>query len=137
VSYSDIKSVPGKVKNTPGNIVTMSETDTIAPPTMAKVPSAETVSFSKITVGPNPNNGDCWFTVSGIQKEIMACLYTVDGKVIKQFHVMNLQQQRITGLQSGIYILKAEGLQPFRIVVQGSNNRINGYRVNNTSSIKD
>ena len=93
-------------------------------------------SSKKITVGPNPNNGNFWFRVSGIEKESIATLYTIDGKVIQQFRVKEFQQQEVNGLRNGIYILKLDGLQPFRIVVQGGRNTINNYP-NTSSSIKN
>ena len=46
---------------------------------------ASQASSRKLTVGPNPNNGNFWFTVNGIDKETIATLYTIDGKQIKQF----------------------------------------------------
>ena len=77
----------------------------------------------KITVGPNPNNGNFWFSVNGIKQEIIATLYTVDGKQINQFRVMNVQQQQVSGLKSGIYLLKVPGFETQKIIVngQGSN----------------
>lgn len=72
----------------------------------------------KLTVGPNPNNGNFWFSVAGIEKETLASLYTIDGRMVKQFRVFNLQQQKVTGVKPGIYILKIEGFAPFKILVQ-------------------
>jgi len=94
-------------------------------------------STKKITVGPNPNNGNFWFKVSGIDKESIATLYTMDGKVLKQFRVNDLQQQQVNGLKSGMYILKVEGITPFRILVQGDGNPINNNPANNIKSIKN
>ena len=136
ISYSDIKTVPGKVKKA-GNLITMDATDTALTTSAARTNISEDGSgVKKITVGPNPNNGNCWFMVSGIEKKTTASLYTLDGRVLKQFHVINLQQQKIDDLRNGIYILKVQGIQPFRIVVQGGKNSPN-FQTNNTSSIKN
>jgi hypothetical protein len=43
----------------------------------------------------------------------------------------------VNGLRSGIFILKVEGLQPFRIVVQADGNAINNYPINISSSMKN
>lgn len=115
-------------------ILTLSNNAALPPPIVNNngIPVTEkTVAASKkITVGPNPNNGNFWFSVSGIDKEAMATLYTLDGKVLKQFRVANLQQQQVNGLRSGMYILKVEGITPFRILVQGDGNPINNNPVN-------
>jgi hypothetical protein len=76
--------------------------------------------LAKITVGPNPNNGNFWFMVTGIEKQTTATLYTIDGKVLKQFRVMNQQQEKVNGLGNGMYILKVPGMDVFKIIVQGS-----------------
>jgi hypothetical protein len=138
ISYSDIKAVTGKTKGGGGknnNIIQTSDTAVTTFAT-AKLQSGN-LPVQKITAGPNPNNGNFWFTVSGIDKETTATLYTLDGKVLKQFRVMNLQQQQVNGLRSGIYILKVENLQPFRIIVQTGGNTINNYLLNNSPSIKN
>ncbi len=75
-------------------------------------------SLLKVTVGPNPNNGNFWFTVSGIEKETSATLFTIDGKVMKQFKVFNMQQEKIYGLSTGVYMLKVQGLETVKIIVQ-------------------
>jgi hypothetical protein len=103
-------------------------------PTFA--PEKNTDLAKKITVGPNPNNGNFWFKISGIEKESIATIYTIDGKVIKQFKVANLQQQQVNGLRNGMYILRVEGLQPFRIVVQGDGNPTNNNPVINNNATK-
>ncbi|RXK58779.1 T9SS type A sorting domain-containing protein [Lacibacter luteus] len=108
VSYSPIISVAGKTTKGnggggPGNNRMMDEEET------------ETM---KVTVGPNPNNGNFWFVVSGIEKETAATLFTLDGKVLKQFKVFNMQQEKINGLRAGVYILKVQGSETVRIVVQ-------------------
>jgi len=92
----------------------------------------------RIIVGPNPNNGNFWFNVTGIEKETVATLYTIDGKIIKQLRVANLQRQQMSGLANGMYILKVEGLEPFKIVVQGnSNNNTTPNISNNIPPIKN
>ncbi len=72
----------------------------------------------KVTVGPNPNNGNFWFVVSGIEKETSATLFTIDGKVMKQFRVFNMQQEKIYGLSVGVYLLNVAGMKPVKIIVQ-------------------
>ena len=64
-------------------------------------------------------------------------LYTMDGKVLKRFRVSNLQEQKVSDLQSGIYILKVDGLQSFKIIVQSGGNSTNHLSVTNTPSIKN
>ena len=78
----------------------------------------DAVLTQKLTVGPNPNNGNFWFFVTGVDKEVMATLYTIHGKVLKRFKLANLQRQQVNGLRSGMYILKVEGLPSFKIIVQ-------------------
>lgn len=80
---------------------------------------------AKITVGPNPNNGNFWFMVTGIEKETTATLYSIDGKVLKQFRMMNQQQEKVNGLSNGMYLLKVPGMDAFRIIVHGSGNSNN------------
>ena len=76
----------------------------------------------KITVGPNPNNGNFWFSINGIEKETIAHLYTIDGKQINQFRVVNLQQQHVNNLRSGIYLLKVGGFETQKIIVNAGIN---------------
>ena len=136
-SYSDIKTVTGKGGKGGGNNNTVnSSTDSASTRAKAQSP-ANPVPSQKITVGPNPNNGNFWFIVNGIEKQTIARLYTIDGKALKQFSVSNLQQQQVNGLKSGIYILKVEGLPPTRIVVQTGENTINNYPLNSIPSIKN
>jgi hypothetical protein len=80
--------------------------------------TAENSSLAKVTVGPNPSNGNFWFVVSGIEKETTATLYTIDGKVMKQFKVFNMQQQKIYGLSVGMYLLNVPGMKAVKIIVQ-------------------
>ena len=79
---------------------------------------SDVVSAIKVTVGPNPNNGNCWFVVIGIEKETTAALFTIDGKLLQQFRVFNMQHEKINGLSPGIYLLKVQGLQAVKIIVQ-------------------
>jgi len=137
VSYSDIKSVTGKVKKGSGNIITLNgTTDTLLVAAKIQSSGMETVS-QEITVGPNPNNGNFWFTVNGIEKETLASLYTIDGKSVQQFRVTNLQRQQVNGLRNGIYILKVDGLKVVKIIVQGETSPTKNYPSNNASSIKN
>lgn len=76
------------------------------------------VAELNVTVGPNPNNGSFWFMVKGIEKATSATLFTIDGKVLKQFNVYNMQQEKVNGLNKGIYLLKVQGLEAVRIIVQ-------------------
>jgi len=139
-TYSDIKAVPGKTKgggNGGGNPHNITNTDsTITTIASGKVIPQNNVELQKITVGPNPNNGNFWFTVSGIDKETFATLYTIDGKQLKQFRVNNLQRQQVSGLSSGIYLLKVPGMDAFKITVQGGGNSL-PINVSNSSTIKN
>jgi hypothetical protein len=110
ISYSPIISVAGKTKGATGggnggggngNNRMMDD-----------------VAEAKITVGTNPNNGNFWFVVSGIEKETTATLYTIDGKVMKQFKVFNMQQEKIYGLSAGMYLLNVPGMKAVKIIVQ-------------------
>jgi hypothetical protein len=137
--YSDIKAfVPkgggGKKGGGGPNIV---NTDTIQTFASKNIPNQPKDMTAKLTLGPNPNNGNFWFRVEGIPKETFAILYTIDGKVVKQFHVSNLQQQHVSGLRSGLYILKVEGLPSFKIIVQSDGAPLNNFPTINTSSIKN
>jgi hypothetical protein len=122
ICYSDTKILVPKGKKGPGghNLINTDTTESASANKNGLF--NEKKSMPKLNVGPNPNNGNFWFTVSGIEKETMASLYTIDGKALKQFHVFNFQQQYVNDLRSGVYILKVEGLQPFRIVVQSDGN---------------
>jgi hypothetical protein len=80
------------------------------------------VKFQKITVGPNPNNGNFWFSINGIEKETIATLYTIDGKQISQFRVVNHQQRQVNNIQTGIYLLKVPGFETQKIIVNGGGN---------------
>jgi len=139
-TYSDIKAVTGKTKgggNGGGNPHNITNTDsTITTIASGKVIPQNNVELQKITVGPNPNNGNFWFTVSGIDKETFATLYTIDGKQLKQFRVNNLQRQQVSGLSSGIYLLKVPGMDAFKITVQGGGNSL-PINVSNSSTIKN
>ena len=135
--YSDVKTfVPksGGGKKGP-NIINIDTVQTIAG--TINLSNKQTDMTAKLTVGPNPNNGNFWFTVNGIQRETFATLYTMDGKILKQFRITNLQQQQVSGSKSGIYILKVEGLKSFRVVVQTDGSASPNFPVINLSSIKN
>ena len=120
-TYSNEIAVPGKTKgsgggNGNGNNLTMTdETATVSGKTMTQINSLT----KKITVGPNPNNGNFWFSINGIETETIAVLYTIEGKQINQFRVVNLQQQQVKGLRSGIYLLRVPGFETQKIIVNG------------------
>lgn len=78
---------------------------------------------SKLTVGPNPNNGYFFFQLSGIEPSTAAILYTADGKMIGQYKVNDGQRQQVNGLQNGMYLLKVAGMDPYKVVVQGGGNK--------------
>ncbi|MEI2749761.1 MAG: T9SS type A sorting domain-containing protein [Ferruginibacter sp.] len=82
----------------------------------------------KWTVGPNPNNGYFFFSIEGIKEQIPVVLFTVDGKTIGNYKVNNGQRQQVSGLKNGMYILKAAGMEAFKVLVQGSTSTI----INNT-----
>jgi hypothetical protein len=120
-SYSNVISVAGKQKGVKGggngngnNLITSEEVET------ARKNATNAYSLNKITVGPNPNNGNFWFTVSGIENQTTASLYALDGKLIRQFRVMNMQQQRVNNLSNGVYLLKVPGMEVIKVIVQGS-----------------
>jgi hypothetical protein len=96
-----------------------------------------TPQAAKITVGPNPNNGNFWFIVSGIEKETSASLYTTDGKLLKSFKVVNQQQQQVNGLPNGVYMLKVPGLDAFKVVVQGSSGTTTNFQSSSSPMIKN
>ena len=73
------------------------------------------------TVGPNPNNGNFFFSVNEIKDPVSVQLFTIDGKMIRKFTMQRGYRQAVNGLSNGVYILKASGVEPFKILVQGSN----------------
>src|SRR5215203_611564 len=122
-TYSNEIAIPGKTKggggNGNGNNITMTdETATASGKTLTQINSLT----KRITVGPNPNNGNFWFRINGIEKEMIATLYTIDGKPVKQFKVVNLQQQKVSGIPTGMYLLKIPGFEAQKIVVNGAGN---------------
>jgi hypothetical protein len=121
-TYSNEIAVPGKAKGSSGggNGNNRSADDL----TMVNgKPMMQTGSIArKITIGPNPNNGNFWFSVNGIEKETIATLYTLDGKQIQQFRIVNLQRQQVNGLRTGLYVLKIPGLDAQKIVVNAGGN---------------
>ena len=122
-TYSDVIAVAQKTKGGGGNPHNNTIPDTTIP-TMAygKAFPQNNRLGQKITVGPNPNNGNFWFSVSGIEKEILATLYTIDGKQIQQFRIVNHQQQQVNNIRTGIYLLKVPGFETQKIIVNGGRN---------------
>ncbi len=123
VTYSNIISVAGKTKGAKGggnNNLTLIGGEEEA--TAKAISSTTSANTKKVTVGPNPNNGNFWFSINGIEKETIATLYTIDGKQISQFRVVNLQQQKVSNIRTGIYLLKIPGFETQKIIVNGSGN---------------
>ena len=122
-TYSNVISVAGKTKGVKGggnnNLTLAGDEEATTTKTISGTSSAIT---KKVTVGPNPNSGNFFFTVNGIQKETIATLYTIDGKQIKQFKVVNLQQQNVNGIRSGMYLLKIPGFETQKIIVNEEGN---------------
>lgn len=116
-SYSNVIAVAAKTSGSGGGGNPHNNTVTTST-TMAD--GKTNTTYAKITVGPNPNFGNFWFTVNGLAKETPAALYTIDGKLIKQFRVVNMQQQPVNDLSAGIYILKVPGYDATKIIVQGN-----------------
>ena len=120
-TYSNVISVAGKTKgggngNSNGNnLVADTELTTATGKTEAQLTSLT----NKITVGPNPNNGHFWFSVTGPEKETTATLFTIDGKQIKQFKVAHMRRQQVNGIRTGIYLLKVPGFETQKIIVHG------------------
>jgi hypothetical protein len=135
--YSDVKIYAPKVGGGKkgGGSPNIINTDTIQ--TIAGKLTQQKNMTAKLTVGPNPNNGNFWFRVTGINQETFATLYTIDGKIVKQFRVADLQQQQVSGLKSGVYILKVEGIPSFRIIVQSGSNPITNFPIMNITSVKN
>jgi len=125
VSYSNIISVAGKTKNVKGggnnNLILVADEEVA---TTKVIPATSSAITKKITVGPNPNNGNFWFSVNGIEKETVATLYTIDGKQIQQFRVTNLQQQKVNNIRTGMYLLKIPGFETQKIIVNGGGNSV-------------
>jgi len=96
-----------------------------------------TLLRKKITVGPNPNNGNFCFIISGIDKETFVALYTIDRKQLKQFRVNNLQRQQVNGLRNGIYLLKVPGMEAFKITVQSGGNGVPNNDITDPLNIKN
>ncbi len=72
----------------------------------------------KLTVGPNPNKGNFFFQVNGMEQSTPALLYTIDGKLIGQYKINDGLREQVKGLKTGTYLLKVEGIQPYKVVVQ-------------------
>ena len=123
-SYSNVVAVSGKTKgsgNGNGN-PNNRDSDTEFTTVTGKSTTQPNSLAQKITIGPNPNNGHFWFSVTGLEKETTATLFTIDGKQVKQFRVMNMRQQTVNGIRTGIYLLKVPGFETQKIVVNGGTN---------------
>lgn len=131
-TYSNVIAVPGKTKGGGGGNGNNSTRDGEITTTTRKQTS-QINSSKKISVGPNPNNGDFWFSVNGIEKETIATLYTIDGKQVNQFRIVNLQQHHVSGLRSGMYILKIPGFETQKIIV----NKRGNVNPNNQPKVAD
>jgi hypothetical protein len=133
ISYSNVISVPGKLKGKSGGGNNNNLTSTDGEETLKARPvnSFANQNTSKITVGPNPNNGNFWFSVNGIEQETIATLYTIDGKQVRQLKIANLRQQQVNNLKGGIYILKVPGIDPQKIIVNAGINT--PIKVNHTT----
>lgn len=122
-TYSNVIGVPGKTKGNGGggngnNKTTDDITSINGKPAQFNSPS------KKITVGPNPNNGNFWFSVNDLEKETIATLYTMDGKQLQQFRIVNLQQQRVSNIRTGMYLLKVPGFETQKIIVNGGRSTV-------------
>ena len=124
-TYSNIIAVPDKTKGGGGNGGGGNGNNRVADDDITSINGKPTQFNSlskKITVGPNPNKGNFWFTVNGIEKETIATLYTIDGKQIQQFRIVNHQQQKVNNIRTGIYLLKVPGFETQKIIVNGGGN---------------
>ena len=121
-TYSDVITVAAKTKGVKGsgnnNFTLLDEEE----PSTGRVMNNSSVALKKITVGPNPNNGNFWFSVNSIEKETIATLYTIDGKQVQQFRIVNREQQKVNGIRTGIYLLKIPGFETRKIIVNGGLN---------------
>lgn len=112
-------AVPGKIKgggNGGGNPNNRDAVDRITTATVKAIPQT-TKKHQTITVGHNPDNDNFWFSVSGIETETVATLFYIDGKQIKQFRIVNLRQQQVTALGSGMYLLQIPRFETQKIIV--------------------
>lgn len=123
-TYSNVISVEGKTKGGGGNPNNREASDSVITTavSMKMMPAINTMK--KVTVGPNPNNGNFWFSVNGIEKETIATLFSIDGRQVDQFRIVNQQQQHVNGIRTGIYLLKIPGFETQRIIVNGGGNLI-------------
>ena len=135
VSYSNTISVAGKTKGGKAggnNNLTLIGNEEEATTKAISVTSSE--NAKKITVGPNPNNGNFWFSVNGIEKETVATLYTIDGKQVQQFRVTNLHQTKVNSIRTGMYLLKISGFETQKIIVNGGGNVVPQSTQTNSSN---
>jgi hypothetical protein len=106
------KSASGGGKGKPNNLM-LDETGVTS-----KLNAGLAAMEKSIKVGPNPNNGNFWFNLAGMDKLSGVTLYSVDGKILKQYRANNFERIQVTGLSRGIYLLKAEELEPVKVIVQ-------------------
>jgi hypothetical protein len=136
-TYSNEIVVPAKTKGGGGNGGggnNREASDTVITTASAKPIPLTNTFVKKVTVGPNPNNGSFFFSVTGIEKETVATLYTIDGRLIKQFKIVNLQQQKVSGIPAGMYLLKIPGFETQKIIVNGEGNVAPQSTRSNTST---
>ncbi len=121
-TYSNVIAVAGKTKGGGGNGNGNDATLTGEITTTSRKQATQINTTKKITVGPNPNNGNFWFSVNAIEKETIATLFTLDGKQVQQFRVVNRQQQKVSDIKTGIYLLKVPGFETQKIIVNSGGN---------------
>ena len=122
-TYSNVISVEGKTKGGGGNPNNREAGDSVITTAVSMKMIPLTIAMTKkVTVGPNPNNGTFWFRVNGIEKEAIATLFTIDGRQVDQFRIVNLRQQHVNGIRTGIYLLKIPGFETQKIIVNGGGN---------------
>ena len=100
-----------------------SQVDTVTTASTGTITRSD-LKLKEVIVETNPNNGNFWFRVSGLDKETTATLFYMDGKQIRQLRVVNLQRQRVANLKTGIYLLHVPGFDTQRIVVTGIGNKL-------------
>ena len=121
-TYSNVISVEGKTKGGGGNPNNREASDSVITTAVSMKMMPAINIMKKVTVGPNPNNGNFWFSVNGIEKETIATLFTIDGRQVDQFRIVNQQQQHVKGIRTGIYLLKIPGFETQKIIVNGGGN---------------
>jgi Secretion system C-terminal sorting domain len=109
-TFSNEQSITPKSKGKPVNAAANKST----------TPQIELLNEAAMTVGPNPNNGNFFFNITGITEPVAVALYTADGKLVQTFKVNNNQRQQVNGMKAGVYILKTSNnsLPVQKIIVQ-------------------